>query len=392
LLHVHVRPGSGAVAQYSFEGNAKDTAFLGDRDGTTAGGISYTPGAVGSAITLDGTSGYVSAPNAVRTDGSFTVSAWAKVTRAEGAQAVVSQDGTTFAGFDLWYRPDDGGRWVFAMANPDTTQSGANADLVWSSTNAQLNTWTQVTGVYDAPANQLRLYVNGVLAGSVAKANVPPKNATGPVRVGRTMWDSRADVDYLQGSVDEVKIYDRALNDADIRAAVSRDNVQLGYWKFDEANGTTAANAVPGGSMGVLQGGAHFAPDGAVDGALRLDDDADFLQTDGPVVRTDQSYSVALWAKLDRAGAAGSLATAVAQFGNVNSGMLMGYRAGAAGDRWEFYTFGSDEATHPGDAVVSSSAPAKAGEWTHLVAVYDAPAKQMRLYVNGVLAGSAAKN
>ncbi|WP_146174845.1 LamG domain-containing protein [Umezawaea tangerina] len=389
LLHVHVRPGSGAVAQYSFEGNAKDTAFLGDRDGTTTGGISYTPGAVGSAITLDGTSGYATAPNAVRTDGSFTVSAWAKITKAEGAQAVVSQDGTTFAGFDLWYRAENGGRWVFGMADPDAVQGAA--DLVWSSSTAQLNSWTQLTGVYDAPANQLRLYVNGVLAGSVAKANARPENAAGSVRIGRTMWDSHADVDYLQGSVDEVKLYDRVLNDADIRAAVSRDNVQLGYWKFDEANGTTAGNSVAGGSMGVLRGGAHFVPNGAVDGALQLDEDADYVQTDGPVVRTDQSYSVAVWAKLDRTTAADSLATTVAQFGGLNSGMLLGYRANPAGDRWEFYTFGSDAATHPGDAAVQSGVAAKVGEWTHLVAVYDAPAKQMRLYVNGVLAGTAAK-
>ncbi|MEV4315644.1 LamG domain-containing protein [Actinocrispum sp. NPDC049592] len=392
LLHLYVRPGSGAVSQYSFEGNAKDTAFLGNRDGVTTGGTSYTSaGAVNSAITLDGTTGYVTAPNAVRTDGSFTVSAWTKITRAAGAQAIVSQDGTTFAGFDLWYRPDNGGRWVFAMANPDTVQGAA--DLVWSSAPAQLNTWTQVTGVYDAPANQLRLYVNGVLSGSIAKANVPPKNSSGSVRIGRTMWDSHPDVDYLQGSVDEVKIYDRILNDADIRAAVSRDNVQLGYWKFDEPTGTTANNAIPGGSMGVLQGGAHFVQNaGAVDGALQLDNDNDIMQTDGPVLRTDQSYSVALWAKLDSKWAADSLSTAVAQFGNLNSGMLMGYRASSTkGDKWEFYTFGSDEATHPGDAAVQSSVPAKLGEWTHLAAVYDASAKEMRIYVNGVLAGTAAK-
>jgi hypothetical protein len=388
VLHLYVRPGSGAMAQYSFEGNARDTAYLGDRHGTVTGGVSYTPGAVGTAATLDGT-GYVTTTNTVRTDTSFTVSAWAKVTQADGAQAVVSQDGATFAGFTLWYRPDNGGRWVFAMADPDAVQG--NADLVWSAAPAQLNTWTQLTGVYDAQAKQLRLYVNGVPSGSVAKANVAPENSTGPVRIGRTMWDSHPDVDFFHGSIDEVKIFDRVVSDAEIAAAVNRDNVQVGYWKFDETSGTTADNVVPGGSKAVLRGGARFTQGGAVDGALRIDGQGDLAQTDGPVVRTDQSFSVALWARLDQAPATGAISVALSQDGAVNSAFLVGYRNLDTGPRWEVYSFGADATTHPGDAAIVSDVPAKLGVWTHLAAVYDAPAGKLRIYVDGFLAGTTDK-
>jgi len=389
-LHFYVRPGSGPLAQYSFEGNAQDTAYLGDRDGTTTGGASYAPGAVGSALTLDGT-GYVTTSTTVRTDVSFSVSAWAKINPGAGAEAIVSQDGTTFAGFDLWYRPDNGGRWVFAMADPNATQGAA--DLVWSSATAQTNTWTQLTGVYDAPANQLRLYVNGELAGKAAKT-VPPKNATGPVRIGRTMWDSHPDVDHLHGAVDEVKIYDRVLGDAEIQSAVNRDNVQVGNWRFDDGSGTTAENALPGGGKAVLQGGAHFIANGAVNGAVQLDNPNDLVQTDGPVVRTDQSFSVALWARLDQAppDSVAGISTVLAQDGDVNSAFVLGYRNNPGGPWWEFYTFGADAVTRTGDSAVHSGPIAKLGEWTHLAAVYDAAAGQIRIYVNGVLAGTAVHN
>jgi hypothetical protein len=389
-FHTHVRAGNGPLAQYSFEGNAQDTAFLGDRNGTVTGGATYQAGAVATGITLDGT-GYVTTANTVRTDVSLTVSAWAKVTSNAGAQAIVSQDGTTFAGFTLWYRPDDGGRWVFAMANPDATQGAA--DLVTSAAPAQLNTWTQVTGVYDAAANQLRLYVNGVLSATVAKANVAPMVSTGPVRIGRTMWDSHPDVDFFHGSVDEVKIYDRAVSGGEILAAVNRDNVALGNWKFDETSGSTAMNAVTTGSQAVLRGGAHFVDDGAVNGAVRLDNPNDLVQTDGPVVRTDQSFSVALWARADKVpdGTTG-IGTVISQDGNVNSGFLVGFRNGTGGPKWEMYTFGADATTHPGDSAVQGGQTAKLGEWTHLVAVYDAENSQIRIYVNGDLAGTAKHN
>ncbi|WP_328993483.1 hypothetical protein OG394_04060 [Kribbella sp. NBC_01245] len=42
--HFYVRAGNGPLAQWSFEGNARDSAFLGDRHGTLEGGTSYTPG------------------------------------------------------------------------------------------------------------------------------------------------------------------------------------------------------------------------------------------------------------------------------------------------------------------------------------------------------------
>lgn len=380
--HIYVRAGNGPLAQWSFEGNANDTAYLGSRNGTLAGGATYAPGAVGSALTLDG-SGYMTAGNTVRTDASFSVSAWAKITNPAGAQAIVSQDGDKFAGFDLWYRPDNGGHWVFGVYNPVGT------DMAVSANTAQLGQWTQLTAVYDAPSKQLRLYVNGVLSATVPRTQVVPYVA-GPLRVGRTLWDSDPNRDYVIGAVDEVKVYDRSLTASEISAAVSRDNVQVGYWKLDETSGSTAANSVPGGSAGVLQAGAHFIAKGAVNGAVQLDNNEDYVSTGSPVVRTDQSYTVSAWAKLDTV-APNTAVTVVSQTGAVNSAFFLDYRNDPNGAKWEFYTTSADSVTRASDSIVQGPTGAKTGEWTQLTAVYDAPNKQIRLYVNGVLAGTAAQ-
>jgi hypothetical protein len=388
-LHIYVRAGNGPLAQWSFEGNARDTAFLGDRHGTLAGDATYRPGAVGSAIALDGATGYVTAPNTVRTDASFTVSAWAKVEKADGARAVLSQDGTTFAGLNLWYRPDDGGRWVFGMFHPDATDKWA--DTAWSSARAQTGVWTHLTATYDAPANRIRLYVDGELSATQLR-KAARFDATGPLRVGRTMWDSNPGLDYFGGAIDEVKVYDRLLSDTEIRAAVSRDNVQVGHWQLDEKSGTTATNAVPGGSMGVLQGAAAFTPSGALNGAVRLDGPDDYVSMGAPVIRTDQSFTVSAWVRQDKELGGGIPAAALSQDGTVVSGFYLGYRQKVGGGgNWEFVMPSADALDRPDGDGVWSSMPAPLNTLTHLTGVYDAAAKQLRLYVNGVLAGTRTR-
>ncbi|MEO3816538.1 LamG domain-containing protein [Plantactinospora sp. B24E8] len=394
--HFYVRAGSGPLAQWSLDGGTTDDAWLGDRDATAVGAVTYGPGAVGQAARLDGTAAYLTAPPAVRTDTSFAVSAWVRLDSAGYARAVLSQSGTNFAGYVLWYRPEDGGRWAFGMPRSDAGYQGT--DLATSAQPAQVGVWTQLTGVYDARARTLRLYVDGVLAGS-AERTVPDWNATGWTQIGRTMWNGSAGVDHWPGLVDEVRVYDRALTADEVRASVGTDNVQVGHWRFDELTGGTGRNAVSGGEMLTLHGDAAFTGDGdgdgladggAVGGAVRLDGD-DHAATAGPVLHTDRSFTVAGWVQLDVSPPAGQSATALSQDGAATSGFFLGYRDRPTGDVWEFATPGADATNAPGGAGIQSSTPAQPGVPTHLAAVHDADGRQIRLYVNGVLAGSAGR-
>ncbi|WP_203902264.1 LamG domain-containing protein [Virgisporangium aliadipatigenens] len=387
IHHVYVRPGNGPLAQWSFEGDAEDSAYLGWRDGNLLGGATYAAGAVGTGVSLDGSSGGVVVPNGTRTDASFSVSAWAKISSLDPTSAtVVSQSGANNVGFSVQYEKWND-RFVFVLPRTDAAQ--APADFVRAPARPVAGEWTHFAGVYDANQKRIFFYVNGVLAGSAPRN--PTWTANGPLRIGH-YTNGGATAGPFPGMIDEVKLYDRPLSAEEVRAQVGTDNVQTGYWKFDDdAASRTAANAVPGGAAGVRNGNASFVP-GPVAGAVRLAGGDDHVTMNGPVVRTDQSFTVAGWLTPDRAPSSGNNHTAISQDGEVNSGFFLGYR-NVDGGVWEFHLPSADAGPgRPGDTVLRSGAgSAVVGRSVHVAGVHDASTGTVSLYVDGRLAGTTTR-
>ncbi|MFG1626181.1 LamG domain-containing protein [Kribbella sp. NPDC049227] len=392
----YARPGSGPAAQWSFEGDTKDSAYLGDHDGTLQAHAAFGSGAIGSGLLLDGAVGTkFTAPNAVNTAASFTVSAWVKLPDphcVDCARGVATQDGPSYGGFNLWYRHDSvrGNRWVFNMPTvDDSAMPGA-----WSTDVAQFDTWTHLDGVYDAIAGQLRLYVNGVLQGTPVPRVGTPWNATGPVEIGAIKWNGIEDTDRWKGSIDEVKLYDRALSVDEI-AAASGDNGQDGgpsqvdYWKLDQANGSTTPNEV-GADSAVLNGTARIAKPAMMgDGSLILDgSNGGYATTNAPELHTSQSFTVSAWVTLDKYDIPRAV---LSQEGQLFPGFALWYRP-ENGGRWMFGMPKSDTSDQGTDSAWASTPASKdPARRTHLVGVYDATARVLRLYVDGVLAGTAQR-
>ena len=94
---------------------------------------------------------------------------------------------------------------------PDRVEliGGARQDLV-GPTVLPVNTWTHVAITYDNLT--LRLYVNGIQVATRAQTG-PTATSTGALRLG----GSAAWGEYLNGSLDDVRIYSRALPVAQIR-------------------------------------------------------------------------------------------------------------------------------------------------------------------------------
>lgn len=372
--HIYVRAGSGAIAQYALDGNVNDTAYLGDRHGTTHGNASYVSGAVGSALNLDGSGAHATAPNAVRTDTSFTVSAWLKIDAVdEHWGTAVSQDGDAMCGFCLRY---EGGsrRWVFLMPNKDSfTELGAV--FVRSVEEPTPGAWTHLTGLYDADSRQMKLYVNGELQG-VSEPPATPWNAAGGLRIGQSKVGTSSDT-WWRGGIDEVRMYDRALSDAEVRGEVRRDNVQVGHWRFEEGQGTVARNAVTDGAPVQLSGGVSYFEQRPQpkNNALRFDGTGQ-ARTAGSIVRTDKSFSVSASVKLDNVS---QPMTVLSQDGPTSSGFVLQQRDG----RWLFGMSEGDGSTAWN--VLAQSGPGTAVENTptHVAAVFDAGTKKATLYLNG---------
>ncbi len=224
-------------AFYPLEEGAETTAadVAGEyRNGTLIGDATWTSGYESAgAVQLDGAGDAVAVPGqAVRTDGSFTVEARAKldVAGSTAFQTVVSQDGPSSSGFALQYLPASGGRpggWAMSLSPADAANP---AWVVARSAEAAGTDWVHLAGVYDASKRQLRLYVDGVLKATQEVTKTVAVN--GNLVLGRAKQAGVA-VAYFDGALDDVHLFTGVRSDVQVRAdnlsvATSRPNVHAG--------------------------------------------------------------------------------------------------------------------------------------------------------------------
>jgi hypothetical protein len=185
------------------------------RSATLGTGTTWTTGRVGTgAVALNGgVAAVATAGPAIRTDASFTVTAWVRLaTTGTAWQSVLSQDGSRASGFQLRYRGDTQ-RWTFALPQADVDAypvvSVDAPDVAFA------GEWTHLAGVYDQAAGRIRLYVNGALVGEVAASAT--WNATGPFRIGVGRQNGTAHTP-MTGDVDDVHAWTGVRTADQIRA------------------------------------------------------------------------------------------------------------------------------------------------------------------------------
>jgi len=111
--------------------------------------------------------------------------------------------------------------------------------------------WVHFAHVYEN--GRTRYYVNGQLLVDWSHGDLNTAD-TNPLRFG--FWPTV----YMDGMLDEIRIYDRALSASEVEAVFLNQDVPdglVGHWSFDEGTGTTAADSV-GGFDGTLVGDAAW--------------------------------------------------------------------------------------------------------------------------------------
>src|SRR5579883_1727170 len=205
---------AGLVSAYSFSEGAGSTVSdsSGNGDTGTINGATWTSaGKYGSALSFNGTSSYVDLGNAasLQLTGSMTASAWVYATAnpPDDGQIIAKSDYTN--GWQLKTTPDTGVR-TFGFAISDGTTHVQR----YSKTVLSLNTWYYVTGVYNAAAQTLDIYVNGVLDDGVLSGTVPAAQANA---AQNALIGMRSGGFYFNGTIDEVRVYNTALTQAAIQ-------------------------------------------------------------------------------------------------------------------------------------------------------------------------------
>ena len=210
-------PLEGLAGFWQGEGDARDS--MGRHDGKLVN-IAFTSGIRGRAFHLNGTNAYVQIPDSAGLrPTNITVEAWVKLdaqasphSRVPGKQTIVFKLNTrevrqgNFEGYALVKNVN---QFSFGIASPDGRQACANSITV-----PQVGVWYHLAGTYNGSSGYLEIYVNGALEGT-AHAGFPLNCGTRPVFIGTSgeLWDNK-----LEGTVDEVAIYDRVLNAGEIQA------------------------------------------------------------------------------------------------------------------------------------------------------------------------------
>ncbi|MFB9411397.1 LamG domain-containing protein [Dactylosporangium matsuzakiense] len=341
-----------------------------------AGRFQPGPGkAAPATVTFDGTddTATVNAP-VVDTSTSFTVSVWA---RSDGDTAdyrsVVSAPATHSSSFLLGRASTN--KWRFAMPQTDTV---APTHVNTFSTSAiQAGAWTNLTAVYDAGARMVYLYVNGVLEGSTAQ---PAAIAATRLQLAGDFWnDSPTFENKWKGGLADLRLWNRVLSPGEV-APLAADLV--GRWTLDG----DGADSTPWQRTATPTATAFYVEDrdSSAFSALQGDGATVAATTAGPALRSDQSYTVAAWVRLDSTT---TYEEVLGQGGTARGAIFLRYDY--VTKKWQFFVPTVDVGT-PSYYSARSTADAAVGVWTHLVGVYDAAAGNFKIYVNGSLNGSIA--
>ncbi|MGW4215357.1 FG-GAP-like repeat-containing protein [Lentzea sp. NPDC004789] len=303
------------------------------------------------------------------TSNGFSVSAWVRLTEDTVNRTVVSQQGSAVSAFRLGYDAASH-KWTFSLAENDT--ANAVQKTATSDGPAVAGVWTHLTGTYDSLDHEARLYVDGALQRMVAVVD-NGFNAAGQLWIGKALRNSAA-AEAWHGDLADVGAWNRTVTPQEALAMADATQASsVGRWMFDEGSGSIARDTSPYGHNLTLNlsGGAKWGA-GVNTYGLELNGANGSASTSEAVLNTDQSFSVDVWAKLSSAGTARSV---VVQHGP--SGV-------------DPFTLKYDGAQWSAEMPNASSSPstwwrAKAdavvNKWTHLVAVYDAGARTLKLTV-----------
>jgi hypothetical protein len=334
-----------------------------NKNGTLANGPTWTTGPQGSALSFDGFDDQVtSAAPPMRTDTSFSVSAWVYLTDTSTTRMAVSQSGTSYYGFGLGYA---GGRWAFVVTTSDTPGS-SSAVAALSGAAPPTSTWAHLTGVYDDAADKMYLYVNGNLEGTAT--HTTDWHATGSLVLGSAR-NGGAVTHRWMGRVDDVYAYERVLQHGEVQAL-------YGFYALQPApiqvHLPTMSAGLPGALQGTQQGqqsNAGVAFNGTGNGY-------------NPIQYTNPTtFSLEAWFR-----ASGTAGGSIVGFGSTSSGTTVVNRdRNVYLDSGGRVTFG----VYPGVVRTLRSAGAyNDGEWHHVVATLG-PAG-MYLYLDGAQVGADA--
>lgn len=232
-------------------GNGLNGAACPNSTGPTGG----ANGKFGYGALLDGSDDYISVADSSNKlsvgSGSHTVSAWVKTSTSANIIVYYALSGSSQ---EYMYVLSNGKVRYNVKDDSANELAGGSFD---STSTVNNGAWHLVTGVWDTANNIAYIYIDGKQDASTTSgaSSIGTSATTGTKYIGRTPGGSS----YFTGSMDEVRVYNRALSASDVSQLYSFAPGPIGYWKFDEGSGGSVNDVSGSNNTGTWVGtGSHW--------------------------------------------------------------------------------------------------------------------------------------
>ena len=352
---------SGSIAIWHLnENNGTTTSDVEENYKGKITGAKWVPGINGSALNFDGETGNVNIPMSEKLNiisNKLSISLWFKRDHMNDDGSFLFQNMKYILRIDKW------GKITFAVYNPDWSV----VTVDWKERIIDTD-WHHIVATYDG--EKMKLYVD--------KKLMVEKETEGNLRSSNSdiLIGSQTSRNYFEGIIDEVFIYERALNEDEISQINTTtqnpdngSNSLISEWNFNEGNGSKVSDPI-NKLNGEIQGASWVS--GVNGNCLSFDGEDDNVSIPhSSNLAFQDELTISAWAKSKEYKEA-----KIAQKGDWD-----GY--GIGGTKWGGWKghirLNNDQST----SIESKDGRPILNEWYHIALTYNGSI--LKLYINGQL-------
>ncbi|MCX8016044.1 MAG: prepilin-type N-terminal cleavage/methylation domain-containing protein [Patescibacteria group bacterium] len=203
---------SGLVGYWSFDEGSDTIAYDysgNNNHGTLYNGPQWVNGKIGKALSFDGMDDYVDCGTSTVFDmntNDFTIAVWARAISGISRRGIINKGGWSGSvkGYAIQQAYTPANKYYFVVMD-DTGYKGVPTSL--------LETWDWSFIVGKKTTNHIEVWTNGMNSSAYDTTINSLSNPIKPFEIGKS-----ATTEFFNGLIDEVRIYNRALSEAEIKA------------------------------------------------------------------------------------------------------------------------------------------------------------------------------
>ena len=220
----------GLIAYYPFNNSAADLS--GNGNNGTANNVTATTdrfGNANAAYQFDGTSSFIEVKDnaALRlSNTNYTINYWVNLAAYSSTTGSAVLEKNSGAGQQGW-NCGITGTGSFPVGVPFLNESGGNDPFAAGLSTIAVNTWTMVTISYSVTDQAVYFYINGKLNNVVLNIPTPNKLTNVDLFIGKNSYvdvTGNTPAYYIQGKLDDIRIYGRRLYGTEIRELYNLTN------------------------------------------------------------------------------------------------------------------------------------------------------------------------